>query len=90
MSQQRNESDSDFGEQTMSAARILDVLKTNWNGSLRLASALVAVLAALPLHAQSYQDLYDFDCTLSGCSHYGTLTQGRNGNLYGTTAVRRL
>jgi uncharacterized repeat protein (TIGR03803 family) len=51
---------------------------------LATACALLAALAALPLHAQSYQDLYDFDCALSGCYPYGTLTQGRNGNLYGT------
>ena len=69
----------------MSATRISDVPRTNWNGSLRLAAAgaLLAALAALPIQGQSYQDLYDFDCT-SGCYPYGTLTQGRNGNLYGT------
>jgi len=72
----------------MSAARILDVRRTNWSGSLRLplTCALLVVFATAPLQAQSYQDLYDFDCT-SGCTPYGRLTQGSNGNLYGTTGA---
>jgi uncharacterized repeat protein (TIGR03803 family) len=73
------------GEETMSATRILGVPKTSWNGSLRLACALLAVVAAAPLRAQSYQDLYDFACA-TGCTPHGRLTQGTNGNLYGTTA----
>jgi len=70
----------------MSATRIPDVPKTEWNGSLRLAAAgaLLAVFGAAPLHGQHYQDLYDFTCD-SGCMPYGTLKQGANGNLYGTT-----
>ena len=87
MSQQRNESGLNLGEETVSATRILNVRKTNWSGSLRLALACawLVALAAAPLHAQYYQDLYDFDCTSGlGCEPYGTLTQGTNGNLYGT------
>jgi uncharacterized repeat protein (TIGR03803 family) len=71
----------------MSAKRTLNGLKTNWNGSprLALACALLAVFAAAPLRAQSYQDLYDFGCA-AGCTPYGKLTQGKNGNLYGTSS----
>jgi len=70
----------------MSAIRMLDVQKTNRNGSLRLALACASLvaLAAAPLHAQQYQDLYDFNCD-SGCTPYGRLTQGTDGNPYGTT-----
>jgi uncharacterized repeat protein (TIGR03803 family) len=65
------------------ATRMLDALKTNWNGPLRLAlTCALLVSAAAPLHAQAYQDLYDFTCA---CVPYGRLTQGKNGNLYGTT-----
>jgi uncharacterized repeat protein (TIGR03803 family) len=65
------------------ATRIHDAMKTNGNGSLRigLACALLVLFAA-PLHAQFYQDLYDFTCP---CVPYGRLTQGQNGNVYGTT-----
>ena len=48
------------------------------------ACALLIALATAPLYAQSYQDLYDFLCD-TGCSPYGKLTQGIDGNLYGTT-----
>lgn len=70
----------------MSATRIPDLQKTNWNGSARLAlpCAVLVAFAVAPLHAQSYQDLYDFLCD-TGCSPYGRLTQGIDGNLYGTT-----
>jgi uncharacterized repeat protein (TIGR03803 family) len=73
----------------MSHSRILDALKTNRNGSRRLAlaCALLMALFTIPLHAQSYQDLYDFKCSIGGCFPYnfGYLTQGLNGDLYGTT-----
>ena len=70
----------------MQAIQIPAVQKMNRNLSLRLAlpSALLVALAAAPLHAQHYQDLYDFNCDL-GCTPQGRLTQGANGNLYGTT-----
>ncbi len=68
--------------------RMLGVLKVNWSGALRLALAcpLLAMLAAAPLHAQTYQDLYDFNCS-TGCApyDYGRLIQGKDGYLYGTT-----
>lgn len=70
----------------MSATRILDVPKTNGGGLLRLAPALLLAFAAAPLFAQPYQDLYNFTCT-TGCTPYGTLKQGANGNLYGTTST---
>jgi uncharacterized repeat protein (TIGR03803 family) len=65
--------------------RMPDVVKTNGPRSLRiaLACALLVVFAGTPLHAQSYQDLYDFNC--AACTPYGRLTQGSDGNLYGTT-----
>lgn len=70
------------------AARTLHVLKSNWNGPRRLglACALLLIFAAVPLCAQSYQDLHDFTCA-GGCSPIdsGRLTQGVDGNLYGTT-----
>src|SRR5450755_1383028 len=83
MSQQRNESNL---EVATSATRILDIARTNGNGSLRLARtcALLLACAAAPLYAQHYQDLYDFGCA-TGCTPDGRLAQGANGNLYGTT-----
>jgi uncharacterized repeat protein (TIGR03803 family) len=70
------------------AARALNVLKSNWNGRRRLAlaCALLMVFAAASLHGQAYQDLYDLTC-IGGCSPIdsGRLTQGVDGNLYGTT-----
>jgi uncharacterized repeat protein (TIGR03803 family) len=61
--------------------------KTNINvGRLALAWALLMVFATAPLHAQTYQDLYDFNCVTGGCfpSDHGPLTQWKDGNLYGT------
>ena len=51
---------------------------------LVLACALL-VFSAVPLRAQFYQDLYNFDCP-TGCGPYGRLTQGIDGNLYGATS----
>ncbi len=52
---------------------------------LALALALIVVVAASPLAAQTYQDLYDFNCSI-GCfpDDYGRLVQGTDGYLYGT------
>src|SRR5271157_2034063 len=53
--------------------------------------ALVIALSASALHAQTYTDIYDFDCGSGnggpGCQpvNYGQLAQGLDGNLYGTT-----
>jgi len=73
----------------MSYKRILDILKTSWHGSRRLAlaCALLLTIAAAPLRSQTYQDLYDFNCNTGGCNPFdsGQLTQGADGNLYGTT-----
>jgi uncharacterized repeat protein (TIGR03803 family) len=72
----------------MSRTRIVDALEMAWKSSrgLALAWALLVAFVAIPLHAQSYQDLYDFNCP-TGCSPYdfGRLTQGTDGYLYGTT-----
>ncbi|HLZ42248.1 MAG TPA: choice-of-anchor tandem repeat GloVer-containing protein [Candidatus Sulfotelmatobacter sp.] len=67
---------------------ILAVLRIAGAGSSRLplACALLVFLVAAPLCAQTYQDLYDLDCP-GGCTPWdrGRLTQGTDGNLYGTT-----
>jgi uncharacterized repeat protein (TIGR03803 family) len=51
-----------------------------------LSLLMLFCVAAAPLHAQTFQDLYDFNCNIGGCFPYdfGQLTQGSNGNLYGT------
>ena len=49
-----------------------------------ICALLLLALAAGSLHAQVYRDLYDYDCS-SGCTPSGRLTQGSDGNLYGTT-----
>lgn len=53
--------------------------------ALALACVVIACVAA-PLHAQSYQDLFDLNCP-GGCYpiDYGKLTQGNDGYLYGAT-----
>jgi len=42
--------------------------------------------APLPLHAQIYTDLHEFNCSVEGCSptYPEVPAQGRDGNLYGT------
>ena len=55
-----------------------------------LAGFALLALFAFPLHAQTYTDLYDFNCNVvGGCLpvDLGRLTQGLDGNLYGT--IRR-
>jgi uncharacterized repeat protein (TIGR03803 family) len=56
------------------------------NRLLYLALACTIALAAVPLRAQTYQDLFDFNCP-TGCApyDYGRLTRGTDGYLYGTT-----
>ncbi|MDQ1389109.1 MAG: hypothetical protein QOF56_2563, partial [Acidobacteriaceae bacterium] len=62
----------------MSATRMTDVLHLR-TGSRRwaLACTLLVAFAAGPLRAQSYQDLYEFNCS-TGCGpyDYGRLIQG--------------
>jgi uncharacterized repeat protein (TIGR03803 family) len=55
--------------------------------AIALACALFLTLAAAPLHAQSFTDLYNFNCASGGCEPYdlGQLVQWTDGNLYGTT-----
>ena len=59
-----------------------------WRVSLRklIACTIFVFLPALPLHAQVYQDLLDFICD-AACTPIdtGRLTQGTDGNLYGTS-----
>jgi uncharacterized repeat protein (TIGR03803 family) len=51
-----------------------------------LSLLMLLCVAAAPLHAQNFQDLYDFNCSTGGCFPYdfGQLTQGLDGTLYGT------
>jgi uncharacterized repeat protein (TIGR03803 family) len=69
-------------------AKSFQVLKriSSWT-RLAPAGALLLALASTPVHAQTYQDLYDFNCNTGGCNPFdsGQLTQGPDGNLYGTT-----
>jgi len=56
-----------------------------WNFILTI---LLVGIAVAPLQAQfTYVDQYEFDCSTGGCSpeDFGQLTQGSDGNLYGTT-----
>jgi uncharacterized repeat protein (TIGR03803 family) len=73
----------------MSPVQALSILKTARNRLPRRSTCawlLAFVFAAVSMHAQTYQHLYDFDCP-TGCIpwNYGRLTQGTDGNLYGTT-----
>jgi uncharacterized repeat protein (TIGR03803 family) len=73
----------------MSTTRFLNIVLTKCNGSPRrslFVCLLLAIFSGVPVHAQSYQDLYEFDCP-AGCIplDYGRLTQGTDGNVYGTT-----
>lgn len=73
----------------MSSIRIREAVRSNYIGSRRLAfvCVLLMAMAAVPLHSQTYHDLYDFNCNTGGCNPFdsGQLTQGVDGNLYGTT-----
>jgi uncharacterized repeat protein (TIGR03803 family) len=59
--------------------------------AVRLCGLLCLALTASSalLHAQTYTDLHDFDCTVEGCapSYPAVMAQGRDGNLYGTTSA---
>lgn len=78
------------GDEDMSRIPILNVLKPNRTGLRHLLCAcfVLLTLSAIRLHAQNFQDLYDFNCNTGGCNpvDYGYLTQGKDGNLYGTAA----
>jgi uncharacterized repeat protein (TIGR03803 family) len=73
----------------MPFTHIHNVRKTIWTVSHRLALAFVLLTAFLAarLNAQTFDNLYDFNCSTGGCQplNYGALTQGTDGNLYGTT-----
>jgi uncharacterized repeat protein (TIGR03803 family) len=64
------------------------------NRMLALVFALLIALVVVPagVYAQTYHDLYDFDCGNGnggpGCAptDFGSLAQGPDGNLYGTTS----
>src|ERR1700730_1133405 len=60
---------------------------TSRNALVTLSLLMLFCVAAPPLHAQTYQDLYNFNCVAGGCDpdNRGQLTQWKDGNLYGTT-----
>jgi uncharacterized repeat protein (TIGR03803 family) len=61
--------------------------KTFLSNRLRVAVLGTLWLAITPaLHAQTYTDLHEFDCTVEGCDPFypEIMAQGRDGNLYGT------
>jgi|SRR5579859_778722 len=64
-------------------------IRSNWSGVRRaaLACLLLMTWAAVPVFAQSYLDLYNFDCSAAGggCTPEGALIQGTDSYLYGTT-----
>lgn len=74
----------------MSHTQILNVLKAIWKRPQALTLALAPIIAFSGsfLHAQSFQALYQFNCNTGGClpGDDGQLTQGPDGNLYGTTS----
>ncbi len=47
---------------------------------------LALSLTATRVHAQTFTDLHDFNCSTDGCvgAYPGTVAQGRDGNLYGS------
>lgn len=58
------------------------------HGPRSVAAAITLLLAlVLPVCAQQFQDIYDFNCSTGGCGAYdlGHLTQWTDGNLYGMT-----
>jgi len=74
----------------MTTRRTLDTRKLapHWSLSLPMTCALLLAFTAAPLRAQSYHDLYDFNCTgNTGCepADSGYLTRATDGYLYGTT-----
>jgi len=55
--------------------------RKNW-----LLTTFAIFIVVLPLRAQTYTDLFEFDSFHGCCADYpGMLAQGRDGNLYGTT-----
>lgn len=47
---------------------------------------IIAAGLAVPCHAQTYTTLVNFNVTNGNAPYYGPLVQGRDGNLWGTTA----
>jgi uncharacterized repeat protein (TIGR03803 family) len=71
----------------MSATQFLTALISTWKARLAAVCVLLVTFVAASAQAQTYTDLYDFNCAIGGCFPYnfGYLTQGLNGNLFGTT-----
>lgn len=69
----------------MYVAALLRSFSSHWL-SLMTVCIFAFIGAPMPLYAQIYTDLHDFDCSLEGCQpqYPAVLAQGRDGNLYGT------
>lgn len=69
-------------------SKMLDIVRSTRRHSKGLPlGALLLVCLSITALAQTYQDLYEFNCTGGvGCGpyNYGRLTQGTDGYLYGT------
>ncbi|HEV2397428.1 MAG TPA: choice-of-anchor tandem repeat GloVer-containing protein [Candidatus Sulfotelmatobacter sp.] len=65
-------------------------MRDRWNRAERcflpVLIAIIAVGLTVPCHAQIYTTLVSFDGTNGANPYYGPLVQGRDGNLWGTTA----
>jgi hypothetical protein len=74
----------------MLRARNVHALTVNHSGLEVLLSVatLVVVFASTPVHAQTFQNMHDFNCKTQGCNPVdnGYLAVGEDNNLYGTTA----
>ena len=75
----------------MVPARALCSTKHVFLGHARIGALLgcmlfLAVSMTVSLHAQTYADIHDFNCSTDGCGVQwpGIVAQGRDGNLYGT------
>lgn len=71
----------------MSATQFLAALTSTWKSRLAAVCFLLITFVAASAQAETYTDLYDFNCAIGTCFPYnfGYLTQGLNGNLFGTT-----
>jgi len=73
----------------MSILRVVHAVlrKVTGSGRLLVVCAVLVAVPSVPLQAQLiFNDLHDFNCNVEGCNPFdlGYLTQGVDGNLYGT------